>query len=408
MEVWFGVNMCNNYIAFNRFNEIGMSIGEPKLPTTEEMAKMQKSRVLSDADFLNKGAQYVVSDDGTAELYLTEKDKNTAYEEMKYELLRLKDPKRYSEAVEQFIKEWDSTRYISKGGDIDRNGQLIAGERSISLAHDEMDRDFLSREMESAEDLMTDEQNKLTAMRKEEYSKAEEVVRSIWDEMYALSDNKNEWNHIAGLMSFVQRIKSQPEGEKIMTSSQMQLAGRRLITMTEGFGKPMRTKDAETFISFAKKVKEAFSLSEEVFKNSLVISIDLMLGDRYLSRAKSVQTYFHFSPDMLRTPFLHRKVLNIIRTCFAGPGNREAFNGWSGPDSMKIAMNHYVSGIEQKPFLATLQLMNDFRETYMINDEEFNQVLVDRFEEASLDPKRADETQILKEVLELNNNAEER
>ncbi len=41
-----------------------MGIEEPKMPTPEEMAKIQKERALSDAELINEGAEYVVDEKG--------------------------------------------------------------------------------------------------------------------------------------------------------------------------------------------------------------------------------------------------------------------------------------------------------------------------------------------------------
>ena len=41
-----------------------MGIGEQKMPTPEEMAKIQEERILSDAELIKGGAEYVVDEKG--------------------------------------------------------------------------------------------------------------------------------------------------------------------------------------------------------------------------------------------------------------------------------------------------------------------------------------------------------
>jgi hypothetical protein len=64
-----------------------MGFGEPKMPTPEEMAKMQKERALSDAELIKGGAEYVVDGNGMR-LDATSAQKDAAENEMNEKLER--------------------------------------------------------------------------------------------------------------------------------------------------------------------------------------------------------------------------------------------------------------------------------------------------------------------------------
>ena len=59
-----------------------MGFGEPKMPTREEVAKMQKERTLNDADLIKNGADYEVDDNGNSVLMPTGEQYDSAKNEM--------------------------------------------------------------------------------------------------------------------------------------------------------------------------------------------------------------------------------------------------------------------------------------------------------------------------------------
>lgn len=59
-----------------------MGFGEPKMPTPEEMAKMQKERALSDAELIKGGADYAIDKNGNLKLNVTDEQIEQAKEEM--------------------------------------------------------------------------------------------------------------------------------------------------------------------------------------------------------------------------------------------------------------------------------------------------------------------------------------
>ena len=73
-----------------------MELGEPKIPTPEEIAKTQKERALSDAELIKDGAEYVVDEKGTrldvaSDAAYTQIEE--AKKEMKQEKIDQKSPK---------------------------------------------------------------------------------------------------------------------------------------------------------------------------------------------------------------------------------------------------------------------------------------------------------------------------
>jgi hypothetical protein len=76
-----------------------MKFGEqPKLPTPEEMAKIQDERALSDVEMINNGAGHVVRKDGDLELEFSEEQKKKIEEE--YEELHKQEPVKEMSPVE--------------------------------------------------------------------------------------------------------------------------------------------------------------------------------------------------------------------------------------------------------------------------------------------------------------------
>lgn len=104
---------------------------EPKMPTPEEMAKIEKSRTISDAELLKEGAEYTVDDGDKKRLELTEKQKreikiNMEEEAYQEELIEEfanrvlpggQNPSFYAD-MSQKIREttqWKTIRFPSKG-----------------------------------------------------------------------------------------------------------------------------------------------------------------------------------------------------------------------------------------------------------------------------------------------------
>lgn len=350
-------------------------MGESKPYTPEEIAKVQKSRTISDAELLHGGAEYEVSDDGGALLYATEQQKKDIYEGLKKDLLRLKDPKRFSDTYAEFIqapKNGYLGHTISKGGFIDKNGQVIVSQKSIELARNEMQIALDLRERQSIWDQMTEEQRETELANTEKLFRPQHIVtQEIWEEMYTMGAKVSKgrgipivWDYIGGVESFVKKIKALPDGGNILASPDMQLAAVRLLPMTEGLQK----MNTDEFVALAGRVKSLFSLSEEMFQESLIQSVTMMLCDGSYKKAQKIQSHY-FSTDMLRSVELHKTVLKIM----------EAGEWW------------HMGGIA---------LLKDWRRIYSISDEEFIMVLSKRWEAASLDTGRKDEAQALKEVLD--------
>jgi len=89
-----------------------MGIGEPKMPTPEEMAKLQKERTLSDSELIKDGAEYV-GEDNNLRLDVTDKQIEDAKGEMNAEKeaerreatldTRIENLKRKFEEIEQYM-----------------------------------------------------------------------------------------------------------------------------------------------------------------------------------------------------------------------------------------------------------------------------------------------------------------
>ena len=63
-----------------------MSFEQPKIPSSEEMAEIEKERVLSDAELLKEGAEYKFDESGQKILELTEEQVECAKKEMEQDL----------------------------------------------------------------------------------------------------------------------------------------------------------------------------------------------------------------------------------------------------------------------------------------------------------------------------------
>ncbi len=74
-----------------------MGIGEPKMPTPEEMAETQKQRALSNAELIKDGAEYRYDKKGNSTLGVTEEQKSTAKKEMSQDKLLGEAEKIFSE-----------------------------------------------------------------------------------------------------------------------------------------------------------------------------------------------------------------------------------------------------------------------------------------------------------------------
>ena len=175
---------------------------------------MQKSRALSDAELVKKGAEYEVANNDAVELRATEEQKKEAFEEMTRVLSKEKDPKRFSAAYEQFIEEHYSGAYgsgfLKKGGHIDENGQLIAGKESKESVRDEMYQDFLKSREHSSKDYIEAAEH----LRKKAKYEMEKVVLPDGSEANMATENQK---YEARREMYRERVNTMSDSEYLLT-----------------------------------------------------------------------------------------------------------------------------------------------------------------------------------------------
>jgi hypothetical protein len=92
-------------------------MGEPKMPTPEEIAKIEKNRTISDAELLKEGAEWEIDDSGEKKaLNITKKQEKKICEEMSR---TNRDQKHYEK-----IKKMIENDGIRKGDSIRINGRI--------------------------------------------------------------------------------------------------------------------------------------------------------------------------------------------------------------------------------------------------------------------------------------------
>ncbi len=88
-----------------------MGIGEPKMPTPEEMADTQKQRTLSDAELIKDGAEYKFNKKGKSTLEFTEEQRKDAEREMN-KSIDVKDKSELIQELKDLKKENEQLKLI--------------------------------------------------------------------------------------------------------------------------------------------------------------------------------------------------------------------------------------------------------------------------------------------------------
>ena len=121
--------------------------GTPKQLTPEEIAKLEKSRTISDANFLEKGAEYVVDDNGNKHLRITDEQLEGLNKEEARKKIKATEEKygaemAGTETIEQFqskmelimsLKEKDLVSYVKRGER--HRGVFLARIIKVNLSH---------------------------------------------------------------------------------------------------------------------------------------------------------------------------------------------------------------------------------------------------------------------------------
>lgn len=197
----------------------------PKSLSTEEIEKLQKSRTLSDAEFLKDGALYKVTKEGAVELHLDEDHKNEAYEEMITALLKEKDPERFESAYKKFVDDYHEHVDIfaghilgrpivhsHKGGYVDKNGQIIAGKETKDEIRHEMYEEMMNSKGKGSK----------------EYAEATEYFRNKNNKNYETEDVTQPNGEVIQMATekqvekvrremYAERMNSMPETESLLS-----------------------------------------------------------------------------------------------------------------------------------------------------------------------------------------------
>ncbi len=111
--------------------------GAPKQYTKEEIAELEKSRTISDAELLKNGAEYMIGDNGEKELLVNNKQKDAAMRDM------------YSASVSNTFERDEFARELIKGGASYIENEK--GERHLVLTNHQIQdlKDKINKEIES-------------------------------------------------------------------------------------------------------------------------------------------------------------------------------------------------------------------------------------------------------------------
>lgn len=111
-----------------------MEIREPKMPTPEEVAKMQKERALSDAELIKGGAEYNYDEKGNSRLEVTEQQKSKIKKEH-YEQLSLGDLPDGESFIVFAIETINRIKKELKDSGMDYSKQMAIEDEIYNLEH---------------------------------------------------------------------------------------------------------------------------------------------------------------------------------------------------------------------------------------------------------------------------------
>ena len=280
-----------------------MYIEGPKIPSAEEMAKMQKERVLNDAELIKDGAEYAVQDDGNLRLEATPGQIESARKEMESFFNDIENKKIsedehvYFQGYSKIFDMANEINYLRNKGALDPESYRGLMEKVSSLnkdGHTQYQEKIGDDSMRKMEKMTREKFFQQIAERFSQASDFEEIIDAV-DRLAGIQGSKQYYNNKT-LKEILTKVKNGNLGIDHVTNTYgLRDALTQVLEKQKDKGEqsPDNKETFEDLFKFITEKGEVISQSGSYRANELIEIIKRVrsgeLGLNYVTRAEGLR-----------------------------------------------------------------------------------------------------------------------